>query len=380
MGKGTKAPKAPSYKAEQKAAKKLADTASKNAKINNRRADAQLKHFQKQAIPDRANTERANQGLYQTAGLSGEFQKNLQERYQNVFQPLEDDLIQEYRDYASPERYDLNRGRAMADVSQQYEAARKNATRELESYGVNPAATRYAALDLDVRTKQAAAAVAAANQADQQTDATRRALRTEAIGYGQKLPGFADQAADTATVANNSAVANTLNTTKTEGEVQGTAPQYAAIGANYLGVGTQANNSAVAAKNAQTDAEMAAFKADQESSSGWGDALGLVAGLASKAFLAADGGAIPAPNAVPKQASPSGGKAIDDVNAKLTAGEFVLPEDVTRWLGEEKLQKMILKAREAKTQAGAKPTVGKADPGPVTYRSQPGVGAIPMRG
>ena len=98
--------------------------------------------------------------------------------------------------------------------------------------------------------------------------------------------------------------------------------------------------------------------------------------------FAAQGGAIPGPGqAVPDAASPSGGGATDDVNAKLTAGEFVLPEDVTRWIGEKKLQDMILKARDEKAGAKAKPTKGEAIPsGPPAYVSRPGVGAIPMRG
>jgi len=38
-------------------------------------------------------------------------------------------------------------------------------------------------------------------------------------------------------------------------------------------------------------------------------------------------------------------------------GEFVFPEDVARWLGEEKLQKMIEKARKDKANAVAQPEI-----------------------
>lgn len=388
MGKGNSNPKAPSYEKESKQAKKITKAAIQGAETQQKRSDEQFAYFKEQGKKDRAVVDKANAGLFDTASKNEDFGGYLQDRYKTVFQPLEDDLIKEFQDYATPGRYDLNRGRAMSDVAQQFDAARKNATRELESFGINPAATRYAALDLGVRTQEAAAKAAAANQADVQTDNIRRALRSQGIDIGLKYPGFADTAFDTAVNANNSAVNNTLNATRTEGQVQGTAPEYAGLGAQYLNTATGANKSGADIQNTGFQNQMDVAKLENEQSSGWGDALGLAAGVGTKAFLgptmpwafAAEGGAIPSPNAaVPDAASPSGGQQVDDVNAKLTAGEFVLPEDVTRWIGEKKLQDMILKARNEKEGAKAKPTQGQAIPGPTTYVSRPGMGAIPQR-
>ena len=53
--------------------------------------------------------------------------------------------------------------------------------------------------------------------------------------------------------------------------------------------------------------------------------------------------------------SPSGGRAIDDVPARLNAGEFIVPKDVVSWKGEEFLQRLIDSSRKAKDGATAKP-------------------------
>jgi len=46
--------------------------------------------------------------------------------------------------------------------------------------------------------------------------------------------------------------------------------------------------------------------------------------------------------------SPSSGQEVDDVPAKLNAGEFVMPDDVVRWKGEEFFQGLIAKSRQAR--------------------------------
>lgn len=67
---------------------------------------------------------------------------------------------------------------------------------------------------------------------------------------------------------------------------------------------------------------------------------------------------------VSRELSPSGGSTTDDVNARLNAGEFVIPKDVAQWKGKEFFYKMIAQAR--KLRAGGdneKPKVGYAGGG-----------------
>jgi hypothetical protein len=50
---------------------------------------------------------------------------------------------------------------------------------------------------------------------------------------------------------------------------------------------------------------------------------------------------------VPYEVSPSHGHITDDVHANLNAGEFVIPRDVTGYMGQKFFQDVIKKARAA---------------------------------
>ena len=49
---------------------------------------------------------------------------------------------------------------------------------------------------------------------------------------------------------------------------------------------------------------------------------------------------------VSRSLSPSGGSKVDDVQARLNAGEFVIPKDVAHWKGKEFFYKLIAQARK----------------------------------
>lgn len=61
---------------------------------------------------------------------------------------------------------------------------------------------------------------------------------------------------------------------------------------------------------------------------------------------------------VPPEASPSGGADVDDVTAQVSAGEFVVPKDVTAWYGEKYMQGLIDKARKEMQTKTAAPQMG----------------------
>lgn len=294
------------------------------------------------------------------------------QRYEGIYQPLEDDLARDAQDYASEERKTAEMGRASANVAQQFGAARLNAQRDLEAFGVNPAATRFAALDIGVRAQQAAAQAGASNQAAQMVDATGRALRSEAINVGRGYPGQVAGTYNTVlqagTGANNAGLATTASGANTMG-----------TGAQWQGLSNGAYTGAAGTMHMGYGDQMAQYKAEQESSSGWGTALGLVAGVGGK-FLGlptssvggkllgfAEGGAVPGGQSeedggvIPRQVSPSRGKAVDDVPAKVTAGEFIVPKDVVEWFGQKHMYSLIEKAdkerAEKKQNTGAIPSI-----------------------
>jgi hypothetical protein len=340
--------------------------------------------------------------------------------YEATTVPLLNEQAQEAQQYNNPAFREQQMGAAGAAVGQSFDAARDNATRDLESYGIDPSSTRYGALDLGVRMQQAAATAGAENQAGLQVDATGRALIQQAIQNGQITQGQVGGQYNTA-LQGNAAGANTgLATTASGASTMGTPSQFGSLSNTTLNTAGALQGQQFA--NQQTNYQDQ-YQANQASSQAWG-ALGATlfggattlgaAALKSPFLFAADGGAIPsmaptsaaaapavgpaasapamatpaAPQsrfvfsasggdvptpggAIPAGASPSRGQATDDVSARLTAGEFVMPKDVTSWMGEEKLQKMIQKSRQDRQGAVAKPAVGPARPQAPTFQSRP---------
>jgi len=290
-------------------------------------------------------------------------------RYEEKYQPLEDDLINDAKTYDTQERRDQQMGMAQAGVATQFNAQRENAQKDLEAYGIDPSSTRYSALDMGMRTAQAAAQASAGTVASNRVEDTARALRSEAINIGKGYPGQIAQSYGVSQGAGQGAAGATNAATQTGANTMGTGVQWNGQGnqalagwGNTLNMGYQNQLDRVKANN---------------TSSGWGSALGLVGGLAGKAFGLAEGGAVPDPQeggAIPDEMSPSGGAIVDDVPARLNAGEFVIPDDAVSWFGEKHLYGLIDKAQrerdEAKQQTGAIPTEGPPLQEPPVYTSK----------
>lgn len=111
------------------------------------------------------------------------------DRYTQLFQPQENNLIQDANTYASPDRVKAEMGQAMSGVAQSSDANRQNAERELQSFGVDPSSGRYAELEQASATQRGAAQAAAGTSARLATEATGRQLRGQAIQVGQQYPG-----------------------------------------------------------------------------------------------------------------------------------------------------------------------------------------------
>lgn len=306
-------------------------------------------------------------------------------RYERTYQPLEDDLANDARSYATDERRDKDIGRAQATVATQFDQTRQAALQQLEGFGIDPSSTRYAALDIGTRAAKAAAMAAAGNQAAERVDAMGRALRSEAINVGRGYPGQVAAQYGTALNAGNQAVNSQLAATASGANTMGTAQGWTGTGNQSLGVWGNALTSGY-------NAQMAQYNANQNSSSGWGSALGLIGGIGLKAFGLAEGGEVPddqqlegedPSRMVPAHASPTRGKAIDDVPARLTVGEFVIPKEVVDYKGQQFFQNLIKKTRQAIDIDGggngdvpdkpARPAIMNATPQMPTYQSRTGI-------
>ncbi len=324
------------------------------------------------------------------------FAKEQQNYYLNTYQPMETQFAQQAQNYDTPASEQLNAGAAEQTTADQFSQARAATQKQLEGYGIDPSSTRYASLDAGTRTQQAAAAASAGNVAIQQTKNTGLQLESQAINTGRGYANAVNSGYGTGTGAGSASTSGLNSSLSTGSNAMGTPVQWASASNQALG-------SAVSAWGNYGTAMNAAYN----QSSGMGSILGSAMGLAGNVIGAfADGGptdslppqpqeAIPtgAPpmpqqaaqqppmqgqngpgGAIPAAASPSAGRAIDDVPARLTAGEFVVPKDVVGWYGEKHMYDMIAKAQADKQrtqeETTARPSIRPAIPTAPTFVSQ----------
>lgn len=385
MGGKSKAPPAPDYSA-------LASASETSAKYSYELAKRQQEWAEQTYEENKGVSDIVIDKALGALDRQEEWAIKDRARYESVFQPLEEQLAAEAQDYATPERQEVEAGKAEADVAAQFGQARQAAQDRLESFGVDPSQTRSGALDLGTRVAEAAAQASAGNQARTQTENIGRALRSEAINIGKGYPAQALAAQAGGTGAGNQAANTGLAQTASGAQTMGT-------GAGWQGLGNQGLGTWGNILNQGYQNQLGQYEANQQSSSGWGSLLGTIGGAfmgnpgfggaAGKALFGAEGGVLPDPDEgmpIPEGASPSGGAIPDDVPAeidgqmpaRLNAGEFVMPKDTVQWLGEKGLQQIILKARK-EMQGGngerpAQPEMKNAGP-PIPPES---VGAIPM--
>ena len=274
-------------------------------------------------------------------------------RYEEKFRPFEDQWAEEAKNYDTPERRERERASAMGDVSNAFNAQRRNALQRLEGYGVDPSQTRNAALDIGVRTQQAMAQAAAGTNANRRGEDTGRALQSDGINLGRgalsNAAGFYGQAVG----AGSAAQGNALNTTQSgAGAVQ------SSLG--FSNAALSGYNQSANIQNSGFNNQMAVWNAEQQQTAGMLQAVGGIAGM----FMA-DGGeveGVPTGSVAGQQRQPLPGMGIpysddgevdtgmgdgsgidDSVPAMLSDGEFVIPADVVRKKGEEFFEKLIEK-------------------------------------
>jgi hypothetical protein len=264
-GKGQKVA-APDYAAVAQANKEGAELAAAVSR-------EQLAWAREQYASDREVTQQFLDVMLPNMRTEAEAGTRERERYQNVFQPVEDELVREAAAYGTPERMELEAGKAQADVAQAFDAQRRGALAALESYGVDPSQTRSGALDRSARISQAAASAGASNAARTQVENIGRALRGEAINIGRGYPGSIAQAFSTAQAAGGGAVNANLQTTASGANTMGTGMQWTGLQSGFQQNWGQNVDS-------QGRAWAAGEQAKSQAIAGIGSAIGGIAGLA----------------------------------------------------------------------------------------------------
>lgn len=295
--------------------------------------------------------------------------------YQQYYQPLEEAYVQQAENWASPDNIALVTGQAQAGVAEQAQRGLNTAAEQLRSYGINPSAPRYASLYTGQNVMAGAAEAAAGTSAAQNLKLQQLALEQGAINTGRgvanttgTLTSAGTQAGAAGTQAASGAAGTAQSNLSTGTSAQTAATNWYNTGAANMGVYTNAVNNY---NQAQLGYAQLGAQETSAAFGGIGNLLttGMITGLIEKGgpIGISEGGVggrvglqgggmpdqgIPAPpngtpgGYVPPSASPSGGRVADDVPAQLTAGEFVIPKDVTQWRGQQYWVGQIDKARQ----------------------------------
>jgi hypothetical protein len=157
-------------------------------------------------------------------------------QYQDQIKPLMDNYIREAGTYASEGRQRFEAGKAMSTVAQADTAAMAEIERKLEGQGINVNSGRIQEQMIASRVADAAARAGAGTEAAQRTQDIGRQMTEKALAMGQKIPGQAVDAIQSAyaglTGAEN-AILGLLNTGKNLADAA--APYHnAAVAANKL--------------------------------------------------------------------------------------------------------------------------------------------------
>ena len=338
-------------------------------------------------------------------------------------------LAQDAATYASTPRIQQAMGAAESQTGQAMDQGRINAEQHLQSFGIDPSSGRYQELEQAQQASKAAAQAGAGQEAELATEATGRQLRNESIAAEQQVPGQAVnfmtnavgavQGASQANIGNaavgaqlmdaaapyeNSAMnikyppnaSSSSSFQQSSGGSSGSSGSGSGGGGSGGGSGSTSDGSGGGggdfsggygasgdlspAGNGEADPALAGGDYLGTGDSGGGSNFVDMSGdSGGDSGFAAGGGVLPNPTTgghVPMQASPSMGQNTDDVNARLNAGEFVVPRDVAAWKGQEFFQKLIDESRRKRLGAPAKGKPKPALSGPPAFTSHP----IPPQG
>src|SRR5271166_2485462 len=123
------APQAPNYAPILASLNTQAQTGNALAATQQQWAQQQYQQNQGQIQPIIQNFENEQNQALDTAS-------SIQNQYQNVYQPLNQQMVNFAENYGSADNMENMRSRAEANVANSFEAQRQNTTSDLESYGI----------------------------------------------------------------------------------------------------------------------------------------------------------------------------------------------------------------------------------------------------
>lgn len=133
----------------------------------------------------------ANDAAADSTRLQSQIARDQWDRYKEIYEPLERQVVNEAQNYDTPEAYQRAAGEASAAVSNQFGKARDRLTR---TPGLDPSSAGYQASMVGLDLAQAASDATQQNAARQRVRDTAYARKTDALSLGKGLPAQAGSA------------------------------------------------------------------------------------------------------------------------------------------------------------------------------------------
>jgi hypothetical protein len=200
-------------------------------------------------------------------------------RYENTFQPIENDYIAKATNYGSDAQQAEAAAQATGDVQAAAAAQRDITARQQASLGISPTSGRFAGIQAAQDNATALAAAGAANTARQAVRDKGLALTADAVNLGRGLPSQAGAAAGSAVASGAQALSGNQSTNVQALQAPGIVGQgFAGAMSGYQGMGSTLNQ--------QYSTQMSGWETQQkvaaEESAGIGKVFGTVLGLFPK--------------------------------------------------------------------------------------------------
>ena len=135
--------------------------------------------------------------------------KDYNDYNKSTFRPLEKGIVADAQNYDTQARRDSEAGKAIADVTQGFSAARDQSSRNLQRMGVDPNSGRALSLSNSLDIGQAANMAGAASKARNMVETTGFARKMDAASLGRGLASAQSTAAGLGLNAGSSALGST---------------------------------------------------------------------------------------------------------------------------------------------------------------------------
>lgn len=280
-----------------------------------------------------AMTKTQSDSMLQDAALNRQRSQEQYDYYMNKGRPVIDQTLKDATTYDSAENIGAAKGRAAADVNQQYGQAEDQMTRSLSRMGVMPNASRMATINSNLAIQKAASSAGAMNNAEV-------GVRNQALNMRAGASNMVNGMQNTSLQMNNAALQDTgsaLSATNAANngymQAQGQMVNGMQGAGNILNSAANTGNTIQNQKLNVWNGQVAQTNADN---AGYGS----LAGMALMSLAMADGGKIDGPGTGVSD-------SVDAVNQsngqpiRVSNGEFIIPADVVRAKGEEFFNKLV---------------------------------------